>query len=157
MCPIPLNQSIHLNVGTRGSVSPPGCIEVALHKVVKRPHVLLFSKQDMVGDALQDLPMKEDLLILSLLRNPPCSRSHLGHELQAPFDAGKRFLLQDSSLVGRHDGWVDKAQEHGAPHRSDAVLWEALAHHLCVYRWRERDTIEEGTRRNGWKEKEKEF
>lgn len=91
--------------------------------------MLLFCKQDMVGDALQDLPAKGDALTLSP-RTPSCSRSHLGHELQAPFDAGKRFLLQDSGLVGRDDGWVDKAQEHGASHRSDAVLWEALAHHL---------------------------
>lgn len=142
MSAMPLKQSLDPNAGTRGSVSPPGCIEVALHKVVKRPHVLLFCKQDVVGDALQDLPTEEDPLILGPLGNPARSRSHLGHELQAPFYAGKRLLLQDSSLVGGHDGRVDKPQEHGASHRSDAVLWEALAHHLCVYRWRERDEAE---------------
>lgn len=55
---------------------------------------------------------------------------HLGHELEAALDAGRGFLVQDARLVRGHDGGVDEAQEHGAAHGPDAVLGEALAHHL---------------------------
>lgn len=38
-----------------GTSPPSGRVKVALHKVVKRPHVFFFRKQDVVCDALQNL------------------------------------------------------------------------------------------------------
>lgn len=55
---------------------------------------------------------------------------YLGHELEAALDPRQGLLLQDAGLVRRHDGRVNEAQEHGAAHRANAVLWETLTHHL---------------------------
>lgn len=46
---------VAMSVRTIACFSPSCRIKVALHKVVKRPHVFFFRKQDMVCDALQDL------------------------------------------------------------------------------------------------------
>lgn len=73
-------------------------------------------------------------------------RPHLGHEFETPFYPGQGLLVQDAGLIGRHNGWVDEAQEHGAAHRTNAVLREPLTHHLCgmegagTDRWGKRGT-----------------
>lgn len=64
-------------------------------------------------------------------------RLYLGHEFETPFYPGERLLVQDAGLIWRHNSWVDEAQEHGAAHRTNAVLWEPLTHHLCGGGWRE--------------------
>lgn len=42
-------------------VLPPGWIKVTLHKVIKRPHVFFFRKQNVIGDALQNLKEKTQI------------------------------------------------------------------------------------------------
>lgn len=39
---------------------PSRRIEITLYKVIKRPHVLLFCKQNMVGDTLENLWTREN-------------------------------------------------------------------------------------------------
>ena len=55
---------------------------------------------------------------------------YLRHQLEPPFYPGWRFFIQNAGLIRGHDGRVNKAEEHGATHGTDAVLREALAHHL---------------------------
>lgn len=43
----------------RPQAVPSRCVKVALHKVIKRPHVLLFCKQHVVGNTLKDLKEKK--------------------------------------------------------------------------------------------------
>ena len=54
----------------------------------------------MVGDVLQDL----------------------GHEHEAALNVGRRLLLNNAHLVGRHDGRVDEAEEEDGADGPDVVL-----------------------------------
>lgn len=74
---------------------------------------------------------------------------YLGHEFETPFYPGEGLLVQDAGLIGRHNSWVDEAQEHGAAHRTNAVLWEPLTHHLCGGGWREQGERDEGKTKGG--------
>lgn len=56
--------------------------------------------------------------------------SHLGHEFETSFYPGEGLLVQDAGLIWRHNGRVDKAQEHCTADCTDAVLGESLTHHL---------------------------
>lgn len=76
---------------------------------------------------------------------------YLGHEFETSLYPGQRLLVQDASLIGRHDGWVDEAQEHGAAHSPNAVLREPLAHHLFEDGRTRSDT---GWMRKGWNRRE---
>lgn len=77
---------------------------------------------------------------------------YLGHKFETPFYPGQGLLVQDAGLIGRYNSWVDEAQEHGAAHRTNAVLWEPLTHHLCGGGWREQGKTDEGkTKGETWK------
>lgn len=49
----------HITKQPASGLSPSGRIKVALHKVIERPHVFFFCKQDVVCDALQNLKEKD--------------------------------------------------------------------------------------------------
>lgn len=47
---------------TNRTVRLPSCrIEITFHKVIERPHVLLFRKQNVVGDTLENLLTDEKI------------------------------------------------------------------------------------------------
>ena len=75
-------------------------LKVPLDKLIAIEHVLLLGELHVVGDVLQDL----------------------GHEHEAALNVGRRLLLNNAHLVGRHDGRVDEAEEEDGADGPDVVL-----------------------------------